>query len=1030
MRLTIGLLFLGLSILAKAQETFPQNGASDKDLIMHAFTHCKVHVDWETTIDDATLLIHHGKVVACGQDILIPKGAVVEDLTGLEVYPGFIDLNSSYGMPKVERAPWDPKPQMESLTKGAFGWNQATKPEYDAAHNFVHDADAAKAYREKGFGAVLTHRKDGIIRGTGTVVTLGSNEHLNVILENASANYSFRKGSSRQKYPSSLMGSIALLRQSYYDLDWYYSASDIRETNLSLSAWKSQMDLPQFFDTGNKWDVLRADKIGDEFNTQYIFFGNGDEYQRIADIAATQGALVIPIDYPAAYDVSDPFLARMVGLDELMHWENASRNIAYLVDANIPFAVTSEGTKDAKEFFANLRKAMDHGVDESTLLKALTFTPATLVRAENVLGKLSAGMQANMILCSGPIFEEGTEIYENWIQGERFVLKDRKALDLSGNYNFTLESTMYELKVKGKRGENKGSIQLIDSESGDTTTVDVTINADRDQVNMKFSLKDSHYDGMLRLAGTIHMSSTIWDGKGQAPDGSWFDWVAVKQGIEPSANVDTDEDENGGEEEDISTAQDYEIVYPFMAYGRSHLPEAQTILIRNATIWTCEPEGILEKAELLIRDGKIAAVGRDLNLNLLFPKEVIEPIVIDAKGKHISPGIIDEHSHIAVTRGVNEGSQASSAEVQIGTALNPEDINIYRQLAGGVTCSQLLHGSANPIGGQSALIKLRWGATAEEMLVENAAPFIKFALGENVKQSNWGDYNTVRFPQTRMGVEQVYYDLFLQAAEYDAVWTEYRESLLKITRKQRRQGYEPEAPRRDLELETLAQILRGERFVTCHSYRQDEINMLMHVADSMGFRLNTFTHILEGYKVADKMAKHGAGASSFSDWWAYKYEVRDAIPYNGALLHEQGIVTAFNSDDVEMARRLNQEAAKAVKYGGVSEEEALKFVTLNPAKLLHVDDRMGSIKVGKDADFVIWSDNPLSIYAQVEQTYIDGRCYYSKSADEQQRKAILTERSRLIQKMMNADEKGAKRKPSPKQVRHYHCDSEFDESND
>lgn len=1030
MRLTIGLLFLGLSIITKAQETFPHNGVADKELVMQAFTHCRVHVDWETVIEDATLIIHQGKVIACGNDVQIPKGTLVEDLNGLEIYPAFIDLNSSYGQAKVERAKWDPKPQIESNTKGAFGWNQAVKPEFSSAESFVHNSDVAKGYRSKGFGTVLSQRKDGLIRGTGALVTLGSNEHLNILIEEASANYSFRKGSSRQGYPSSLMGSIALLRQSYYDLDWYNNASDVRETNLSLSAWKSQQELPQLFDTGDKWDVLRADKICDEFNSQYIFLGNGDEYQRIDDIKATEGSFVIPVKYPAAYDVSDPFLARMVSLEELMHWENAARNLSFLNEAQVPYAITSEGTENGKEFFANLRKAMDYGVSESDLLKALTFTPAELLHAEKMVGKLAPGMQANFLICSGPIFEKGNEIYENWVQGERFVLKDRTVLDLVGRYNFTLDTHLYELVVDGKPGKSKGSIQIINAETGDTNKVEVKIAVDKDQLNLKFNPKDEHYDGMLRLAGMIHLSSTIWDGQGQAPDGSWFDWVAVRQSEEPSANDVEKESVTDSVSDTLAQGEEYVVIEPFISYGRSHLPEAQTLLISNATIWTCEEEGILEKAELLIRDGKIAAVGRDLDLKALFPKEELEPIVIDAKGKHISPGIIDEHSHIAVTRGVNEGSQASSAEVQIGTALNPEDINIYRQLAGGVTCSQLLHGSANPIGGQSALIKLRWGATADEMLVENAAPFIKFALGENVKQSNWGDYNTVRFPQTRMGVEQVYYDLFLRAAEYDKEWNDYKESLLKITRKQRRQGYSPESPRRDLELETLAQILRSERFVTCHSYRQDEINMLMHVADSMGFTLNTFTHILEGYKVADKMLEHGAGASSFSDWWAYKYEVKDAIPYNGALLHEQGIVTAFNSDDAEMARRLNQEAAKAVKYGGVSEEEALKFVTLNPAKLLHVDDRMGSIKVGKDADFVIWSDNPLSIYAQAESTYIDGRCYYSQESDEAQRKEMHTERARLIQKMMNTDEAGEKKKPKPKRTRHYHCDSEFDETND
>jgi imidazolonepropionase-like amidohydrolase len=313
------------------------------------------------------------------------------------------------------------------------------------------------------------------------------------------------------------------------------------------------------------------------------------------------------------------------------------------------------------------------------------------------------------------------------------------------------------------------------------------------------------------------------------------------------------------------------------------------------------------------------------------------------------------------------------------------------------------------------------------LLFEDASPFIKFALGENVKQSNWGSDYRSRFPQTRMGVEQVYYDHFYRAREYDQAWKDYRQNVRNSSRKARRKNALPAAPRRDLELETLAQILNEERFVTCHSYRQDEINMLMHVADSMGFTINTFTHILEGYKVADKMAEHGAGGSSFSDWWAYKFEVKDAIPYNGAVLHGQGIVTAFNSDDAEMARRLNQEAAKAVKYGGVSEEEALKFVTLNPAKLLRIDHRTGSIAVGKDADIVLWDDHPLSVYARAEQTYVDGMKYFDLEEDAAKREWMRVERARLIQ-AMKAAAKGGGRAPSERMHLHYHCDTLTDEN--
>jgi len=372
---------------------------------------------------------------------------------------------------------------------------------------------------------------------------------------------------------------------------------------------------------------------------------------------------------------------------------------------------------------------------------------------------------------------------------------------------------------------------------------------------------------------------------------------------------------------------------------------------------------------------------------------------------------------------VNEGSQASTAEVRIGDVVNSEDVNIYRQLAGGVTTSQLLHGSANPIGGQSALIKLRWGATPEQMKFEGADGFIKFALGENVKQANWGSNYRTRFPQTRMGVEQVYYDHFHKAREYEIDWENYRTELAALTKRQRKKGELPVPPRFDIELEALSEILKHERFITCHSYMQHEINMLMTVADSMGFTLNTFTHILEGYKLADKMKAHGAGASSFSDWWAYKFEVKDAIPYNGALLWSQGITVAYNSDDAEMARRLNHEAAKAVKYGGVPEEEALKFVTLNPAKLLHIDHRVGSLTPGKDADLVIWDRHPLSVYAKPLSTFIDGRRYFSLERDLLLRAKILEERNRLIQLMALEGTEGGVRLPGKKKAQHYHCDT-------
>ena len=305
------------------------------------------------------------------------------------------------------------------------------------------------------------------------------------------------------------------------------------------------------------------------------------------------------------------------------------------------------------------------------------------------------------------------------------------------------------------------------------------------------------------------------------------------------------------------------------------------------------------------------------------------------------------------------------------------------------------------------MIKLRWGALPEEMKFAEAPAGIKFALGENVKQSNWGDEYTKRYPQTRMGVEQLMRDEFETARSYQRRWREWRKS---------HQGL---PPRRDLELDAISEILNGERWIHCHSYRQDEILALIRTLDHFGIRIGSFQHILEGYKVADAMAKHGATGSAFSDWWAYKFEVYDAIPFNGALMHHAGVNVSFNSDDRELARHLNQEAAKAIKYGGVEPTEALKFVTLNPAIQLRIEKYVGSLEVGKHADIVIWNGPPLSNFALCEQTWIDGRKYFDRAEDIKQRKQSSTLRATLIQKILASGQpmqKPGERKKDPSEL--------------
>ena len=502
-------------------------------------------------------------------------------------------------------------------------------------------------------------------------------------------------------------------------------------------------------------------------------------------------------------------------------------------------------------------------------------------------------------------------------------------------------------------------------------------------VNFRFEGKDIDFPGQIRFSGTVE--DGYMEGRAVSADGTVITWYArLKHAPEYSP-----EEESGIS---LETASKLTPLSPEGAFGLDASPEQpRLVLVKNATLWTCGPDGIMEESDILVRDGKIWKIGRNLEIT----GSTKNAVIIDARGKHVTPGLIDCHSHSAANS-INEGSQAVTSEVRIQDVLNPNDINIYRELAGGLTTANILHGSANPIGGQNAVIKLRWGSESEELLFENAPPGIKFALGENVKQSNWGDNHTTRYPQTRMGVDQIIRDSFTAAQKYKREWDEYKSgksgALKKIP------------PRRDLELEALVEILEGKRLLHCHSYRQDEILMMMRIAEDFGFRIATFQHVLEGYKVAEILAEHGAGASTFTDWWAYKYEVMEAIPYNGALMQKIGVVTSYNSDSSELARRMNSEAAKAVKYGGLSQEDALKMVTINPAIQLGIDKWVGSLEKGKDADFVIWSGNPLSTYTVCEHTWIDGKEYFNIVKDRQRRKEMERERNLMIQQILNSSE--------------------------
>lgn len=980
-------------ITTKAQEYFPKNdGVKQTYKNLVAITNATIYISPTQKTEKAAIIIQDDRILDVGANIEIPETATVIDASGKTIYPSFIDLFSEFGInkPQNQIRPGFTAPQYDATREGYY-WNDHIKPDYQASENLNYDTKTATSLREIGFGTVLSHYNDGIIAGTGVLWTLndiGGNAS-RIINPVASQHFTFRKSRLfRQVYPSSLMGSMALIRQVFHDAEWYKQGNS-KTKDLALEAFIRNKKLPQIFDAGDKLNSLRVASIGKEFDVNFIIKGNGNEFERIEEIKKTTATYIIPIGFPEAYDVSNPFLAHQVSLSDMKFWNQAPFNLKILSENNVRFALTASGLKNPKDFLNNLRKSVLYGFPKEKALQALTEIPAQLINQSQNLGTLDRGKIANFIITSGDLFDSKTIIHENWVQGNRNILDKFDGTDIRGIYDLSFNNISYELKIEGDI--NKPDTKIM----RDSTSLEVKTVFNAPWITLLTKEKDSLTSGYTRLSGAFKNNAI--KGIAISENGKESTWQAVRK--ESTKNREKKPDET------IIPAM-MPVTYPNVAFGNTKKPVQETLLFKNATVWTGEKEGILTETDVLIKNGKITKIGVNISDS--------SARIIDATGKHLTAGIIDEHSHIAISNGVNEAGQNSSAEVNIEDVINSEDINIYRNLSGGVTSANLLHGSANPIGGRAAFIKLKWGYAPQEMLVQDAPKYIKFALGENVKQSNWGDLVRTRFPQSRMGVEQVYEDYFTQALEYQRLWKEYKSSKSKSKIK----------PRYDIEMEVLSEILNKQRFITCHSYVQSEINMLMKLAERYNFRIQTFTHILEGYKVADKMQSHGVGGSTFSDWWGYKFEVNDAIPYNAAIMNEQGIVVSINSDDAEMSRRLNQEAAKTVKYGGVPEETAWNFVTLHPAKLLQIDDRIGSIKTGKDADVVLWTDHPLSIYAKAEKTVIDGIVFYDLIKEEEISKNIQNERIELINQLLDAKNSGAKtQSPKRREIKHYHCDS-------
>jgi imidazolonepropionase-like amidohydrolase len=851
-------------------------------------------------IEHGAVLIRDGRIEGVGSDLQAPADARVWDLSGMTIYPGFVDpyltLKPStnvlgfqsfadqnendtheprasglnfYGVTGQEKDPGKPGP--------GYHIGQVT-PERLMAENLGYDANATMELRELGFTAGNIVPEKGVVRGVSALVLLGDEGPNRSIVRRAVAQHvGFEVNSqSADAYPRSLMGAIAAVRQSFFDAQNYSRNGETRkDVNLALEALlpAATGEMPVVFEPGSVLMVDRAARVAAELGLQFQIVASGQEWRRPELMRQVKGAFIVPLQFPDVPKLPSDDDWGTVSLDNLRAWDWAPENAALLRKEKREVAVTLYGLAERKNFRKNLRAAMDRGLSEPDALAALTIVPATICGAEKELGTIESGKVANLTVVAGSYFNPADKIQDVWVKGRPF----RVATDASTPKN--------EARKDDEKAAEKASL------------------------------------------------------------------TANRTARSPQE-------------------------------GRGPLATPKAVLVKNATIWTSAKAGILKETDLLIVDGKIREIGKDLNAD--------DANVLDASGKHVTAGLIDCHSHAMVVGNVNEMTVPSSAMVRIADVVNSETRRIEEELAGGLTVANLLHGSANPIGGQNCVIKLRDGASPEELKFEGAPSGIKFALGENVKQSNWGAERATRFPQSRMGVPTFMANRFTAARAYQTAWKNWE---------QKRESPEP---RRDLELETLSEILRGERLIHCHSYRQDEIVAFLRTMESFGIRVATLQHVLEGYKVADEIAKHGAGASCFSDWWAYKFEVFDAIPFAGAIMHDRNVVVSFNSDSSDLSRRLYSEAAKALKYGGVSEAEALKFVTINPAKQLRIDSRVGSLEPGKDGDFVIWSRSPLEAGALCEQTWIEGKKYFDRAAIPEKAKALQDEREKLLVKAKKA----------------------------
>ena len=984
--------FLGLSLLLtsgvaaqQATRTQPVTGIRDNGTGFHALVGARVVTAPGRVLDDATVVIRNGLIQSVGRNTEAPAGARVWDLTGHTIYPGFIDAHADLGMDAVP----------EGGDVGPTHWNPQVRAWFSTTRNLQDDPERRAALRSQGFGTALVVPTEGIFRGTASVVNLGDAGVRDRVLRSdlvqaVGFQRSFSLGGA---YPNSSMGTIALIKQTFMDTDWYMRAWGAYEdsgraflppeTSEALAALADavQGNQPIVFETGSEEEYLRAYKLAAEYGVDAWYRGSGEEYRIIDVLRGRTDPLIIPLSFSDAPDVDDPESALNASLADLRDWYLAPTSPAQLADAGIRFAITSSGLSSLNEFLPNLRIAVARGLSASDALAALTTTPAALLGLENTHGTIEEGRVANLVVSEGDLFTEEATVRDVWVRGQAYEVTRPPEIDPRGTWLITSDDEWgfeAELRLEGPLNRLRGSIDIAGPDGASIDLASAEVVAETGRIKVRFDGEDLGYEGVALLAGSV---------RGE----EFYGWTSLPNGANPSFRGSRTEAFEGATRGTVAMNVpeiDLPFIRPMMEYGRTAIPEQPAaVVVRNATVWSQGPLGRMENADLLIQAGKIVAVGPDLDA----PRGAIE---IDATGKHVTPGLIDPHIHSGVSS-VNESGFAIVPEVQMGDVVTHNNIWMYRQLAGGLTTAHIKHGSANPIGGENVFVKMRWGSLPDDLKLEGAPRTVKFALGENPKRRQG------RYPDTRMGTQEIIRDHFLAARDYEREWQRWEANGEGIP------------PRRDLRMEAILDILNQELLISSHGYRADEFLALVRLAEEFGFRVQTLQHGVEAYKIAPELAASGVAAVVWSDWGGFKLEAYDATVYNARILIEAGVVTSLHSDDSEIASRMNWEAGKLLRTG-LTPEQALSTVTNGSAKAVAIDARVGSLEAGKDGDFVIWSGNPLSQFTRAEQTWVDGRRYFSLEEDAAMRVQIDRERTQLIQAILSVggdeDEDGDRRR--------------------